>query len=413
MVTKYDIFEYMYEKGSALKPQEIVQAFRKSDAEYHNIYKMLQELEKGKFAAKNEYGFQAIRSAKNDLLFHIIKFCIANNVNYNEVLDANIADFICKAAAKPEFSGKDFALNPRTFTKYVDTLSKYGLLILLSRRPIEATIPYNNFLRDLTGFFGFSLIHPKHSEKEYLDEIGAELKKFAKLRKKNDKKYIEIMDEYEIRFIRHSLNLEGNPITLPDTVKLLKDHVIPKELSVETVQEVQNYQKAMQAMIKNSGEKNPLTKESILNYHYLAMQHKPEIAGKLRDVPVYIKGNPDFNVTDAGKIEPELDALLNEYNSFVMKKKKSVKEILEFASYFHNAFQHIHPFVDGNSRTTRLITFYLLRVEKFPVPDIPLGLLEEYLFSTKGSKKRDDKKFSIVLQRIILYNLKSMNERMR
>jgi fido (protein-threonine AMPylation protein)/Fe2+ or Zn2+ uptake regulation protein len=413
MVTKYDVFEYMYEKGPILKPQEIVQAFKKSDAEYHNIYKMLQELEKAKLVVKNEYGFQAVRSTKNDLLFHIIKFCVANKINYNEILDLNIAEFICKAAAKPKFSAKNFKLNPRTFAKYVDILSKYGLLILLSRKPLSATMPYNSFLKDLTGFFGCVLILPKYPEKGYLDEIEAELKKFAKLLKKNNKRYLEIIDEYEIKFIQHSLNLEGNPITLPDTIKLLKEHLIPKELSVETVQEVQNYQKAMQTMIHDSEEKRQLTKESILNYHYLAMQHRPEIAGKIRSVAVRIKENPDFSVAAVNKIEPELDTLLTEYNSFIMKKKKSVKEVLDFSSYFHNMFQHIHPFIDGNSRTTRLITFHLLRAEKFPMLDIPLGLLEEYMFSTKGSKKRDDEKFSIILQKIILYNLKSMNERMQ
>ena len=143
------------------------------------------------------------------------------------------------------------------------------------------------------------------------------------------------------------------------------------------------------------------------------MQHRPEIAGRLRNVPVYIKGNPNFKVAPVEKIDLELIKLLDEYNSFTLKRKRSVKEVLDFASYFHNVFQHIHPFVDGNSRTTRLITFHLLRAEKFPMPDIPLGLLEEYLFSTKGSKEIDDKKLSIVLQRIILFNLKSMNEKMQ
>ena len=413
MATKYDLFEYMYKKGTVLKPLELVSEFKKSDVEYHNVYKMLQELEKSRFVVKNEKGFQVVRSTRNDLLFNLIKFCIANKINYNEILDANIADFICKAVAKQKFSAKNFNLNPRTFTKYVEILSKYGFLIFLSKKPLEATIPYNSFLKDLAGFFGCTLILPKYENDSFVEEIKSELSKFLKLKKKNNQRYMEIINEYELKFIQHSLNLEGNPITLPETIKLLKDHIIPRELSVETVQEVQNYQKAMQIMIKDSEEKKPLTKESILNYHYLAMQHRPEIAGKLRTVPVYIKGNPNFKVASVDKIEFELNSLLQEYNSFIAKKKKSVKEILNFASYFHNAFQHIHPFVDGNSRTTRLITFYLLRIEKFPMLDIPLGLLEEYLYSTKGSKERNDKKLSLVFQRIILYNLKSINEKMQ
>jgi len=47
-----------------------------------------------------------------------------------------------------------------------------------------------------------------------------------------------------------------------------------------------------------------------------------------------------------------------------------------------------------------------------PIFDIPLGLLEEYVFSTKGARARDDKKLSQVIQQIILYNLKTINEKL-
>ena len=49
---------------------------------------------------------------------------------------------------------------------------------------MEAAIPYNSFLRDLTGFFGFAIIPPKYAENGYLDEIESELAKFVKLKKK-------------------------------------------------------------------------------------------------------------------------------------------------------------------------------------------------------------------------------------
>jgi len=85
---------------------------------------------------------------------------------------------------------------------------------------------------------------------------------------------------------------------------------------------------------------------------------------------------------------------------------------LAFAVYFHNEFQHIHPFVDGNSRTTRLITFHLLQHKDIPIVDIPIGLLDEYLDYTKGSKKREDNKLYRTLQKILLFNLKKMNKKL-
>ncbi len=84
---------------------------------------------------------------------------------------------------------------------------------------------------------------------------------------------------------------------------------------------------------------------------------------------------------------------------------------MEFAVYFHNEFQHIHPFEDGNSRTTRLITFHLLQSLDIPIFDIPLGLLDEYLNCTKGSKDREDARMYPNLQKVILFNLKKINKR--
>ena len=193
---------------------------------------------------------------------------------------------------------------------------------------------------------------------------------------------------------------------------MLKDHIVPKDLDLESVQEVQNYQKAIDKMIQDAENLSPLNKALILNYHYLAMYHRLKIAGVIRKRVVHIEGNPDYKVAKISEIEPLLDKLMDKYNEFTKKKKHPLKEILDFAAYFHNEFQHIHPFEDGNSRTTRLITFHLLRIQNVPIFDIPLGLLEEYIFSTKGAKKRDDTKLNQVFQQIIIYNLKSINEKL-
>jgi hypothetical protein len=48
-----------------------------------------------------------------------------------------------------------------------------------------------------------------------------------------------------------------------------------------------------------------------------------------------------------------------------------------------------------------------------PIFDIPLGMLEGYISSTKGAKKRDDCSLAQALQQIILYNLKVINENLQ
>jgi len=411
MVTKYDVLEFMYNKGE-IKVNDILKAFNKSKSDYHSVYKILQKLENETLINKTAKGFQIILSPKNELLYKLIRFCIANGINHNILLDKNFVNFIKKALQKRKISIEDYKLNPRTFKNYIDALYKNGFLIVLSWKPLIATLPYNSFLGNLLKYFGHKALAVKRNEDEYLEEIERELKIFKRLRKKDERKYREITEKYEIRFIQHSLNLEGNPITLHETIKLLQDQIIPRDMKAEDIQEVQNYQKALNQMLKDSSENKILTKESILNYHFIAMQHNPEFAGKIRKVNVYIKGNRDFKVSSVKEIEPKLDELLEKYNGFI-KKKNSLKEMLLFSSYFHNEFQYIHPFVDGNSRTTRLLAFHILRSQGIPIIDIPLGLLEGYLFSTKGAKKRDDKRLNQIFQSVILYNLKMINGQLK
>lgn len=412
MVTKYDIFEYMYQEGSLLKPREIADAFRKSKISYHGIYNILLDLKSLNLIIKNEYGFQSLRSEKNERLYQLIRFCLQNDINYNELLDKNLVSFIRKASLKKRVTVKDFAIDTRTFSKYVSILEKNGFLIVLSKKPLTITVPYNSFLRDLASFFGEKIEAAKPKPDEYLDEITRELSRFNKLRKQNEARYQRLMNDYQIRFIHHSLSIEGNPITLPDTIKLLKGHIMPPNYTKESINEVENYQKAIIQMNVDTEESKPLTKESILQYHGIAMQHRPGMAGKIRTHAVYIKGNPDYKVSEVRDIEKKLAGLLRRYHEFISTKKNSLRDIFNFVAYFHNEFQHIHPFEDGNSRTTRLITFHLLKTQNIPVYDIPLGLLEAYVFSTKGARKRDDTPLNQILQQIIISNLKTVNEKL-
>ncbi len=412
MVTKYDVFMELYEKGGPRKIVDIVQGLKQKKSEYDKIRKILETLVGIKLIVKNEYGYERSMNQKNQHLFEMLKYCIKNDVNYNELFDETVAKYLSKAFLKKSFGVKDIGLHARTFSKISSVLENNGFLVVLSRKPFKAIVPYNSFLGDIIVYFGHRPMVSRLKTDEYFDDIKKELAKFKRLIEDNNRKYQEILETFQIKFIHHSLSIEGNPITLRQTIKLLKDKIVPENLSVESVQEVQNYQKAFLQMIQNVRDELPLSKDSMLNYHFIALQHKPEWAGKIRDDHVTIRGNVDYKVAHYKDVDSLLDKLVKRYNDFLNVKKHALKELLEFASYIHNEFQHIHPFFDGNSRTTRLIVFHFLQINEIPIFDIPLGLLEEYVFSTKGAKKRDDQKLGQILQQIILYNLKTINEKL-
>ena len=429
MVTKYDVFEFVYTNRHPIKPIEVAKKFKKNESEYDNIHRLLTELTQDGLLVKTSYGFQAKKTENANILYQIIYHCLRNDINYNNLLNPGLANFISRALQKKEITSNDVNLHAVTLRKYIDILYRNGLLLIISEKPLRVKVFYGILLNNLLVYFGYKHKVVTEDTTSYLEEIEKELVKFRKLKRENEIKYEQIIDGFEISFIYHSLSLEGNPITLNETKRILKDKIIPANLKSKDIDEVKNYQKALLQMLKDSQDKKPLTLQTILDYHHLEMQHEPDIAGKIRKIEVYIKGNPNFKITLAKDIEEEFEKLIKKYNEFIKpqnpkekdfgprkskgflgKDKSSIKEILDFATYFHNEFQHIHPFADGNSRTTRLITFHLLQSRNIPIFDIPFGLLDEYLGYTKGSKKREDEKLLITLQKIILWNLKKINE---
>ena len=412
MVTKYDIFELVYKNRAPMKPVDVVKEFNTSDENYHAVHKQLRELVVMGLLRKTEYGFEVDVNEKTESLYGIIQHCLKNNVSYNYLLDKNFAAFLSKALQEEKITSDDVNLHPRTFKKYIEILNRFGLVLVISRKPLKVKIFYNILLNNLLVYFDYDPKINTESTHFYDKEIERELNIFRRLKRKDIVLYRKIVKEFEISFIYHSLSLEGNPITLSETFKILQDKVIPSNLKSLDVDEVKNYQDAILQMLQDSEQKKVLNIASVLSYHGIAMKHAPRIAGKIRAEEVYIKGNLNFKITKAENIRKELDVLFEKYDKFVKKEKLSLKEILNFAVYFHNEFQHIHPFIDGNSRTTRLITFHLLQSREIPIFDIPFGLLDEYMESTKGSKKREDEKLFSTLQKVILWNLKKINERL-
>jgi fido (protein-threonine AMPylation protein) len=411
MVTKYDLFLELADTNTPIKTSGFVKTFKKKNYEYPNIYRMLKDLVKKKLAINTKQGFQIKLSPRSRLLYRLITYCVANGINYNYLLDKELARFIAKALLKIEFNSKDFKIDPKTFHKYTKILIKYELIIKISAKPFRARIVWNHLLSNLLQYFGIPPIVKKEKDVDFLDRLRKELMIFNKRVKKNEKAYNELIRPLEIKFIHSSLSLEGNPITLPNTIKILKDKIIPKDLKALDVKETQNYYSALKFALRDAINIKKLNKEKILSYHFLAMQHREEIAGRIRDVSVYIKGNSSFKVAKLKDIDKLLNKLLVEYNVFI-KKKHTIKELVNFVSYFHNQFQFIHPFVDGNSRITRLLMFHILHYMKIPILFIPLGLLDQYLSNTKGYKVRDDGALVNTLQLIVLCNLKTINDKL-
>lgn len=400
MVSKYDVFYVIGTKGK-IRANEIVEALHKPRKEYKTIFNYVMQLEKEGYIQRDKT-IKVIHNEKSKALFNLISFCIRNNINYNLMFKNKMLEFIKKAARKEFFTIKNIKIHSKTFNFYTDLLSKYGLLLITSRKPLECKLLRHNFLFDLMKFFNLKLEFYTTKKHSYEKEIKKELSKYKKNLKIHYTVLENLEDKQEANFIYSSLNLEGNPLTLPETQKLVFKDIVPDKYKIEYIQEVINYKKAVDYMISNAKNKIKLDLKLILEYHKISMDHIHG-AGEFRKQNVKIKNNPNFKTSDYKLIGVKLEKLMGEYNEF------DGKDVIGFASYFHNEFQRIHPFIDGNSRISRLLMLHILRSYGIPVLDLPLGYFDLYLDLTKRSSKRDDISFKYLIEEIVLMNLKRLN----
>jgi len=405
MVSKYDVFYVIATKGE-IKVSEIVKSLNKTKKDYQAIFNHVIDLEKKGYIERNKT-IKIIHNKKAKTLFALISFCINNSINYNLMFKAQMLEFLEKASKKEFFTIKNIKVHPQTFNFYVTLLSKYGFLLILSRNPLKCKLLKHRFLTDLGAFFKVKIKFYITKQKKLIPEIEKEMKKYKRSLKIHYTVIEELEKQEEANFIYSSLTLEGNPLTLPDTQKLILKDIVPEKYKLKDVQEVINYKKAIDLMISNAKRKVELDLKLILTYHRLAMSHIRD-AGEIRKENVIIKGNPNFKTSDWQLINLRLNELMKRYEEFD-SQDRNIKEIVDFAAFFHNEFQRIHPFIDGNSRTSRLLMLHILRRYNLPVLELPLGYFDLYMGLTKLSKKRDDESFKYLIQEIVLFNLKRMN----
>ena len=93
----------------------------------------------------------------------------------------------------------------------------------------------------------------------------------------------------------------------------------------------------------------PLSEFVIKNIHSLVLIDQPEDRGVFRKIPVRIAGAYTEPVQPY-MIEPRIAELICEN-----EKRKKAMNAIERIARFHLEFEGIHPFIDGNGRTGRLI----------------------------------------------------------
>ena len=202
--------------------------------------------------------------------------------------------------------------------------------------------------------------------------------KLVEIRNSNSEKLFDNFDKaFEVDYAHNSTAIEGNTLTLIETKVLLEDEISVGNKSLREIYEVINHNKAFAYVKKCISENKHLDENIVKDIHSILMENIL-VGGVYRNVEVRITG---------AKHKPpapsEMYYQIKEFFSNI--NSKSDLNPIELAAWTHAEFVKIHPFIDGNGRTSRLIMNYqLLRNEFLPVSINTedrleyFNLLEEY-----------------------------------
>ena len=168
-------------------------------------------------------------------------------------------------------------------------------------------------------------------------------------------------EDFMIEYTYNSNAIEGNTLTLRETDMVLKGLTIDQKPLKDHMEAV-GHKDAFYFICDSVKDRLPLSETVIKQIHTLVLADKPLDRGVYRRVPVRIMGAKQDPVQPY-LIESKMYELMQQYAS-------DERCIVEKLADLHIAFEAIHPFIDGNGRTGRLIVNLELMKAGYPPIDI-------------------------------------------
>lgn len=179
-----------------------------------------------------------------------------------------------------------------------------------------------------------------------------------------------LRDEFLVEYTYHSNAIEGNTLTLQETALVLEGVTIDRKPLKDHLEAVGHRDAFLyvQELVQNH---TPFSEQVIRQIHTLVLMDRPEDRGIYRRIPVRIMGA--FHTPPDPVLVPEqMEQLVAAFAA------KSRLHPIFRAALFHLQFEGIHPFVDGNGRTGRLILNLMLMQAGYPPINVKYGDRKRY-----------------------------------
>jgi excisionase family DNA binding protein len=223
----------------------------------------------------------------------------------------------------------------------------------------------------------FSLLNDLiYSEKqeEQLMRINDKLSRLNSLRPLTPGEVARLREEFLIEFTYDSNAIEGNSLTLQETALVIKEGITIDQKPLKDHLEVVGHKDAYEYVLQLIQDQIPFSERIIKEIHTLVLMNQPQDRGVYRRVPVRIVG-ASHEPPQPYLVPIQMEQLLMDYPKVITNMHPVVS-----VAVFHLLFEGIHPFIDGNGRTGRLILNFELLKHGFPPINIKFADRKKYYY---------------------------------
>ncbi|MDO4775530.1 MAG: Fic family protein [Aerococcaceae bacterium] len=166
------------------------------------------------------------------------------------------------------------------------------------------------------------------------------------------------LDDILVRMAYHSSGIEGNTISLPETVSIILENTLPqKGKSIREFYEIENHKQTFHYLVDLLSGQETISIHALLNIHSLLTDRLQHDKGHFKTQQNAIIG-AEFKTATPHET-PHLMQQWVDNTNYRLQHADSEQTILETLADTHIQFERIHPFSDGNGRVGRLVLLYL------------------------------------------------------
>lgn len=196
----------------------------------------------------------------------------------------------------------------------------------------------------------------------------------------NLKKYFDVELTY------NSNAIEGNTLTITETKVILEDGLtIGKGKNLREHLEVINHKEAIDYIDDIVTSDIDISERVIKDLHHIILKSiDNKNAGEYRNSNVLISGS-EHRPVEHFLVAEKMRELIEWYN-----ENKNTKHPIELAAEFYFKYVYIHPFIDGNGRSARLLMNLILMRNGYPITVIRTEDRDEYMKALENASVKGD-----------------------